>query len=122
MPEFTVRFQPSADLSIRVQAEDAETAIDKAYKEKPSDLCHQCAGYRRAYSLDVEFNDIEPYEVTDTDGNTLMSEPTVHDLWQSEQSRRHAALTLLDAADPTAGDDRTRALIADLRRALTGKA
>ena len=121
MPEFTVRFQPSADLSIRVQAEDAETAIDKAYEEKPSDLCHQCAGYRRAYSLDVEFNDIEPYQVTDADGNTLMSEPTIHEEWQSEQSRRHAALSLLDAAEPTTDVVRTRTLIADLRRALTGK-
>lgn len=80
MPKFKVRFQPSADLAVTVEAEDYDDAIDKAYDERPTGICAQCSGWRQPFSLDVVTDDgIEPYEVVDETGERVWSQPSYID-------------------------------------------
>lgn len=94
MPKFKVRFQPSADLSVTVEAADYDEAIDKAYDERPTGVCAQCSGWRQPFSLDVVTDDgIEPYEVEDENGQKVWSQPSYIDTLhqQLESLRRQLA-------------------------------
>lgn len=85
MPKFKVRFQPTADLVVRVEAEDYDQAIDKAYEGKPSGICAHCSGWREDFTLDVETQEgVEPYEVEDESGKVVWSEPTYIDMLQRQ--------------------------------------
>jgi len=43
MTEYTVYFSQSAEAIIRVEADDPDDAIDRAWDQLPGSLCHQCA-------------------------------------------------------------------------------
>lgn len=86
MPKFKVRFIPHADLTVTVEAENVDEAIDKAYQDKPSGICAHCSGgWGKPYSLDVEmFDGVEPYEVEDEYGKRVWRGPTYIDTLQRE--------------------------------------
>lgn len=69
MSEYTVHFIQTASAAItRVEAEDTDDAIEKAWDRLPGPLCHQCA-------RDVELaGEWEPECVTDSDGETVWKE------------------------------------------------
>jgi hypothetical protein len=93
MSKFKVRFIPQVDLTVTVEAEDVDEAIDKAYQAKPSGICAHCSGgWGKPYSLDIEmFDGVEPYEVEDENGERVWSEPTHVDMLQRQiESLRRA--------------------------------
>jgi hypothetical protein len=73
MPKFTVYFQPIADLTVAVEADDFDEALDLAYEERPTDVCGQCAGAwpGQAHSLDLGMDGAEAYLVTDDNGDKV---------------------------------------------------
>lgn len=53
MSEFMVFFEGMAGLTIRVEADDPDDAVNKAYDEMPGGVCAQCSGWGKEWSLDV---------------------------------------------------------------------
>lgn len=96
MPEFLVRFMPNADLTIRVEADDDEAAVQKAHEHVPS-LCIQCTGYKRKYSLDVMFEDMEAYEVADENGEPVWTGKTYVDQLHEQIAALQAKVKDLEA-------------------------
>ena len=61
MPKYSVDFETSVSVTITVEADDEDAAIDKAYDEIPSSVCAQCSGWGQKWSLDLgEFELYEP--------------------------------------------------------------
>ena len=52
MNKYRVYLQATADLSVVVEAEDPEEALDLAYESRQY-LCSQCAGWGESWSLDI---------------------------------------------------------------------
>ncbi len=60
MAKYRVDLTAYASLTITVDVPDdlddddaREAAIEKAFEEKPTDICAQCAGWRQPWSLDI---------------------------------------------------------------------
>lgn len=53
MPEYRVNFRAVANMSVTVDAVDEESALDAAYDVIPSDVCVQCSGWGKPWSLDL---------------------------------------------------------------------
>ncbi len=53
MPKYRVYLQTVASVSIEVEAEDKEAAIDAAFEEVPSGVCAQCSGWGQKWGLDL---------------------------------------------------------------------
>lgn len=70
MPEFTVYLSKGTEISVRVQAEDVDEAIEKAFDADVHGICAQCSGWGKKWSRD-ESDDMEPVSVFDADGNTV---------------------------------------------------
>lgn len=58
--KYRVDLTAYASLTITVEVPDGldevearEAAIEKALEETPGDLCHQCAGWRQPWSLEI---------------------------------------------------------------------
>jgi hypothetical protein len=51
MPKYNVTFVKTISLSIEVEADDEEAAIDEAYQQAPS-LCAGCAGWGQKWGVD----------------------------------------------------------------------
>lgn len=58
--KYRVDLTAYASMTITVEVDDdldeqdaREAAIEKAFEEVPGDLCHQCAGYRQKWSLEI---------------------------------------------------------------------
>lgn len=68
MSEYTVHFVTCASTSVRVQAEDPDDAIDRAYGDVYASLCHQCSR-----QLEVA-GDWEPECVIDEESNDVVWE------------------------------------------------
>lgn len=62
MAQYRVYMRAWASLSVEVEAEDEEDAIDQAYEEGPGSLCFQCSGWGQKW--DVEIGEWEPEEDT----------------------------------------------------------
>ena len=71
MPEYTVTFTTVASVNVRVEADDVDDAIDKAWDDAAITLCHQCA-------RKVEVGDeLEPDRVFDeSTGDTVWERKT----------------------------------------------
>ena len=68
MPEYTVHFKSSAFTSVKVEAEDAADAIDKASGASMPTLCAQCSGWGNEDAA-MEISDVwEADGVTGPDG------------------------------------------------------
>ncbi len=63
MAEYRVYLQATAEMAVRVEAEDETEAIDKAYDELPGGVCAQCSGWRQKWNLDI--GDFEVSDSTD---------------------------------------------------------
>lgn len=48
MPKYNVYLVTTASATVKVEAEDPESAIEQAFQEAPGGLCHQCG---RDYDL-----------------------------------------------------------------------
>lgn len=64
MPEYTVYLSKGTEISVRVEAEDVDAAIDKAYEVDVSGICAQCSGWGKKWGRD-ESDDMEPTAVID---------------------------------------------------------
>lgn len=104
--KFTVQYLPVAELGIRVEADDAETAIEKAHR-----MLGSFGQTQDSRSLDVDTTDLEPFRVIDADDNEVWREPTMHEELLTARRRIHDALALLGGPD---------SLTAAVRQALTG--
>lgn len=96
MPEFLVRFMPNADLTIKVEAEDEEAAVEEAYEHVPT-LCFQCSGYKRKHNLDVMFEGMEAYEVADENGEPVWTGKTYVDQLHEQIAALQAKVKDLEA-------------------------
>lgn len=54
MPKYLVALKTAAFFSKAVEAEDEEQAYEKVYEEAPSEVCAQCSGWARGYTLDLD--------------------------------------------------------------------
>jgi hypothetical protein len=52
MPKYRVYLQTVASLTVEVEAEDQDAALDAAYQEAPGGVCAQCSGWGQPWSLD----------------------------------------------------------------------
>lgn len=78
MAEYTVYYRATSDLTVHVDAEDYDSAIDCAEEVRPSDeLCAHCSGWHQKWTR--EPGQFEPYEVVDADG---------HVVWSARPARR----------------------------------
>jgi hypothetical protein len=59
MPRYRVGFHTMANATVEVEAEDEEAAIDAAELLGMPNICAQCSGWGRPYSLDLG-DDWEP--------------------------------------------------------------
>lgn len=53
MPNYTVYMEGYAGFYARVDADNHEEAISKAYDEAPSGICFSCSGYGKNWGLDI---------------------------------------------------------------------
>lgn len=72
---FTVYFNATTTISVDVEAEDAEAAIDLAYEELPGGLCIHCSGWDKSWGRDE--GEFEPDSVSDATGE---------DVWTARRS------------------------------------
>lgn len=89
MPKYRVFFATTASLSVEVELDDEEierhggdaksAAIEKAYDAMPGDICAQCSGWGRNYSLELGEFEIETQRKVDDEGDTILieTEPTL---------------------------------------------
>lgn len=81
MTEFRVHMSAVSSFSITVEAEDYDEAIDKAIEERSPDVCAQCAGWRRKWSLDLG-ETWEADAVEDSDGKEVWAD---RESWQRRE-------------------------------------
>lgn len=74
MPEFTVHFTQTASTSVTVEADDLEAAIEAAWSQAPSGLCHQCSSSRYGTPGVELAGDWEPESVYDAGGKQVWTE------------------------------------------------
>jgi hypothetical protein len=81
MPKYQVLLSTVTSITIDVEADDPEAAIEAAIDQGTDGLCHQCAGYRRDFSRD-EGDELEPDAVylADDDGQ--------EEVWASDENWR----------------------------------
>jgi hypothetical protein len=52
MPKYRVSLSTNAWVTVTVEADNAEAAIEEAYQDAPN-LCAQCSGWGRNFSLEL---------------------------------------------------------------------
>ena len=72
MPQYQVHFLTTMSVTVRVDADNPESAIDAAYDEAPGGICTQCSGWGQPWSRDAD-GDLEPDAVTDKTGAKVWS-------------------------------------------------
>lgn len=69
MATYTVYLKTFAETAVKVEADDPDEAIDKAYNETPT-ICAQCSGWGHGYSLEI--GEVwDAYEVTDAEDKVV---------------------------------------------------
>lgn len=71
MAEYQVHFLQTVSISVTVEADDPEDAIEKAFDEAPSGVCAQCSGWGQQWGRDDD-GELIPDAVT-ADGETVWS-------------------------------------------------
>ncbi len=77
MPQFTVRMTQVIDISVKVEAEDYEAAIEASFESGPGGICAQCSGWGHAWSRD-DMGERVVESVDDESGTEVYSE---HEHW-----------------------------------------
>lgn len=75
---YTVHFTKLTSISVTVDAEDPQDAIEAALDAGPGGICAHCAGWQQAWSRD-EGDELEPEYVLTEAGNEVWKAP---DQWQ----------------------------------------
>ena len=70
MSNYTVHFQQAVSLSLKVEADSPEDAIETAHEEGIPGICAQCSGWGRNWSRDDDGELVEE-SVDDEDGKTV---------------------------------------------------
>lgn len=93
--KYRVYFTGTADLTVTVDVNDPEAAIEQAYDEMPSGLCAQCSGWGRTWSRDWP-EEVEVYAVDDADGKQVVGpEKSELDILREENAKLRAELSAL---------------------------
>lgn len=74
MPSYTVDFTTTASVTVKVEADDPDSAIDFAYDEMPAEICAQCSGWGRNWSK--EEGEYEVDAVYGADGKKVWGDTT----------------------------------------------
>lgn len=53
MSKYRVTLTSTASITVYVEAEDKEEAIEAAFEQAPYEVCHQCSGYNENYNLEL---------------------------------------------------------------------
>jgi hypothetical protein len=57
--KYRVNFRTLASMSVLVDAEDEDAAVDVAFTRVPHGVCAQCSGWSEEWSLDMgEWNEV----------------------------------------------------------------
>lgn len=73
MSEYSVYFTQTVGVTVSVEADDIEDAIERAYDEAPGSICAQCSGWGRSWDRD-EDGELKLIAVSDESGNEVWSE------------------------------------------------
>jgi hypothetical protein len=76
MPKYRVLFTRVTSITVDVEADDPDAAIEEASTEGVEGICAQCSGWDRPWSRD-EDDELEPEAVTDVD--------TDEDVWSTTE-------------------------------------
>lgn len=76
--KYTVNFSQIVSVSVTVDADDIESAIEAAYDEAPSGVCAQCSGWNQDWSRD-DVGELVVEEVSDETGAEVHRES---ETWQ----------------------------------------
>lgn len=50
MPQYTVDFTATTSVTVKVEADDPESAVDLAYDGLPQGICAKCSGWRQDWT------------------------------------------------------------------------
>ena len=53
MPQYRVTLETIASVTVEVEAEDKDAAVEEAFNEAPSGVCAQCSGWGQEWSMDM---------------------------------------------------------------------
>lgn len=53
MTKYRVILETGASVSVTVEANDEEEAIERAFEDAPSEVCAQCSGWGKNWNLDL---------------------------------------------------------------------
>ncbi len=53
MPKYRITLATSASVTATVEADDDEIAVDMVFDMVPSEVCAQCSGWGKNWSLDI---------------------------------------------------------------------
>jgi hypothetical protein len=53
MPKYRVHLQTTASVTVEVEADGPDEALDAAYEHVPNDVCASCGGWGKNWSLDL---------------------------------------------------------------------
>jgi len=70
MSTYRIFLTQEACVSVEVEADDFEAAVDAALDKAPRDVCGQCGGWGRDYSLELD-GEWEPSEDYEVDGEWI---------------------------------------------------
>jgi hypothetical protein len=70
MAKYTVYQTTTASWSVEVEADDEDEALEKAYAAAVPDICAQCSGWGRDYSLELG-DEWTATDVYDADNNLV---------------------------------------------------
>jgi hypothetical protein len=96
--QFEVRFQATADLDIRVEADGYDEALDAAYSHKDGlYLCGHCSGASDGeHNLMIPIMEMEAHEVVDDTGKSVWTSRTYIEELQSQITGQEKTIARLE--------------------------
>lgn len=76
MPEFQVYLSSYQDATIKVEADDADSAIEEAHNTGIGIICAQCSGWGQKWSRDADSDEWTAYAVSDAEHNEVWTSPS----------------------------------------------
>jgi hypothetical protein len=72
MSKYRVSFSQVTWISVDVEADDPDTALERAYDEAPASICAQCSGWNQLWDRDDDA-ELEFEDVSTDSGEIVMS-------------------------------------------------